>query len=178
MQDSRAGQVLAPLAPDRRWGGGVQQGQLRLPSFWVYRFFGAACLRVLELKSTCSSQMRHAVSSDKAGSLRNAGSTGSVQFLRHLRTANELRHGHAAQPTLIRTPESQWVVWGAPVVLDLFCRLPVGHDLSGTRQPAKMAEDRPKSVKDVPAEAFIKAFAAHLKQGNKVSGWRRQGGGA
>lgn len=31
-----------------------------------------------------------------------------------------------------------------------------------------MADDRPKSVKDVPAEKFITAFAAYLKQTNKV----------
>lgn len=35
-------------------------------------------------------------------------------------------------------------------------------------------EQRPRSVKDVPAELFIKAFAAHLKQSNKV---RRPGEG-
>lgn len=31
-----------------------------------------------------------------------------------------------------------------------------------------MAEDRPRSVKDVSADAFIRAFAAYLKQTNKV----------
>ncbi|KAI3438853.1 hypothetical protein D9Q98_001270 [Chlorella vulgaris] len=31
-----------------------------------------------------------------------------------------------------------------------------------------MAEDRPRSVKEVAPEAFIKAFAAYLKQTNKV----------
>ncbi|PRW59438.1 40S ribosomal S19-1 [Chlorella sorokiniana] len=31
-----------------------------------------------------------------------------------------------------------------------------------------MADDRPKSVKDVPADKFIEAFAAYLKQTNKV----------
>lgn len=31
-----------------------------------------------------------------------------------------------------------------------------------------MAEDRPRSVKDVSADAFISAFAAYLKQTNKV----------
>jgi ribosomal protein S19E (S16A) len=31
-----------------------------------------------------------------------------------------------------------------------------------------MAEYQPKAVKDVPAEAFIKAYAAHLKSTDKV----------
>lgn len=41
-------------------------------------------------------------------------------------------------------------------------------------QPSTMAEETavhgPKGVKDVPAEAFIKAFAAHLKKNDKVRG--------
>lgn len=32
-----------------------------------------------------------------------------------------------------------------------------------------MASYKPKSVKDVPAEDFIKAYAAHLKANDKVS---------
>lgn len=36
------------------------------------------------------------------------------------------------------------------------------------------AEYRPKSVKDVPAEKFIKAFAAYLKQTNKARQHREQ----
>jgi ribosomal protein S19E (S16A) len=31
-------------------------------------------------------------------------------------------------------------------------------------------EERPKGVRDVPAEAFIKAYAAHLKSNDKVEG--------
>lgn len=36
------------------------------------------------------------------------------------------------------------------------------------RSWCKMAEYQPKAVKDVPAEAFIKAYAAHLKSTDKV----------
>ena len=44
---------------------------------------------------------------------------------------------------------------------------PVPHAV----QPASMAEGRSvKSVKDVPADKFIAAFAAYLKQTNKVRG--------
>jgi hypothetical protein len=34
----------------------------------------------------------------------------------------------------------------------------------------------PVGVKDVPAEAFIKAFAAHLKKNDKVRCWKARSG--
>ena len=60
---------------------------------------------------------------------------------------------------------------GAEAWLGLFRCCAVWSNCRATRQPAKMADDfRPKSVKDVPADQFITAFAAYLKQTNKVRG--------
>ncbi|GFR46086.1 hypothetical protein Agub_g7571, partial [Astrephomene gubernaculifera] len=45
-------------------------------------------------------------------------------------------------------------------------RLRVQFDTSS--QPAAMATYKPKSVKDVPAEDFIEAYAKHLKANDKI----------